>query len=1164
MRCLATRTHAWLGLLLLFFTSLAGPPKAGGQELRGRVQGVVTDSTDAVIPGAVVSLENDNTGVATVRNTTQAGQYLFDFVSPGVYTLAVQAEGFRQFVQQNILVQSRADVTVNAPLQIGAVAETITVTEAPVSVKFNTTTLELTLDTKTIRELPIIHRNPFLLAQLNPAVVLRGTLEREPYKAWSQSQLDVGGNTSLKNDVLVDGVPNLVANQGAYVPPQDAVSELVVQQNPVDAEFGHSAGSNISLQTKSGTNDFHGSAYYFGRHPKLNAVANSITHRANLARQHVWGASAGNAIKKNKLFNYVAYEQWKTKNPRTLTSTLPTTLERQGDFSQSRTGSGGLRQIFDPWTTQFDPQSNSATREPFQNNVIPKTRMDPTALAFLDDVWQPNSPGDDVTNVNNFRDSFSFDLDYWNITNRTDWNITDKWKIFGRYSQFHHKDRTPDVTGSPAQDRSGTTRRALNISGDAVWTINPTTVFNIRAAYVSVINSFDSPDNQLQESDLARFWSAPWYSSYLTELPRIYYPGLSISRASGGAGFGRSGYWFQEPKTANVQTKISKQVDRHYLKVGGEYRNLHMAAARPRSMRFRFTPHNTATTFINPDIKQSGDGWATFLLGVVDNASEIKTIPLQKPTVETFGVYIQDDFKVNTRLTLNMGLRYEFETPMRSPENRLSRFLDFGNPIPEFQAGPPDIPQQVLDLRDAAPSFNGAWIFTDSENRRSWNPQKAIFLPRFGLAYRLNDVTALRIGWSRNVVPSLISDGTGILGSSPYPGFDAQSRVLPLIEGVPQSVLSDPYPADANPLIAPVGKTLGRYTNLGGDADWFHQDWRGAVNDRINVSVQRQLPGRLVADVTYFVNFGRDHPYESVDPRQPPRQHLHKDHNQLNPQLIYTHQALLDQKVPNPFFGYLTPDVFPGQLRNQRVVAIRDLLTPFPHYGALREWVVPGFTTLYQALQIKVQRPFANGFNLVLGYNHNEERRDEFFNDDDRFLDIPTRQDSPFARNRFLVGGIYELPFGAGRKYGQGPAFLNAVFGGWSISGIYTYYGGDFTRFGSAIVDGNPRIDNPTRERRFDTSKFTRQPAFTPRGNPLQYAGVHDPRLSNLDLTLAKLHSITERLKLEIRLEAYNFTNSFMGAGPNVNVDSSLFGMVTRQRSNTVGRQLQYTARLRW
>ena len=219
----ARRTPRVLSALLVCFTLLAlVAVPAGAQELRGTIQGVVADSSGAVIPGSTVTLTNDNTGVQTTRETNAVGQYVFDFVSAGTYTLRVESDGFRAFEQRNIVVQTRDDITVNAAMELGAVAETVTVEDSPVAVSFNRTTMDTTIDTKMTNDLPLVSRNPFMFAQLNPAVNYTGGVENSPYHHWAASQMDVGGNTSRKNDVLVDGSPQLVGAKSTYTPPLDA------------------------------------------------------------------------------------------------------------------------------------------------------------------------------------------------------------------------------------------------------------------------------------------------------------------------------------------------------------------------------------------------------------------------------------------------------------------------------------------------------------------------------------------------------------------------------------------------------------------------------------------------------------------------------------------------------------------------------------------------------------------------------------------------------------------------------------------------------------------------------------------------------------------------------------------------------------------------------
>ena len=389
------------------------------QDYRAKVQGLVTDSTDAIVPGAKVTLLNNGTGIATVRDSGGNGLYLFDSVEPGTYTVSAELQGFSKQVHENVLVQTRADVTVNFGLKPGGTVETVTVEASAVALQFNTTTRELTIDRKMLMDLPVKARNPFTLALLDPAVVSRYTSEKNPFFMWSSSQMDVGGNTSTKNDLLLDGAPIQIGPKGSYAPPMDAVQEFSVQQNSVDAEFGHSAGGTMSVSMKSGTNEIHGTAYYFGRNPALNAVVNPITRTPNFVRNHIWGGTVGTPIKKNKLFNFFTYEAWRTKEPRDAIRTQPTDLERNGDFSKSLNRAGTLRTIYDPTTTVLNTATNTATRQPFPNNIIPANRIDPTAKRIMQDIWGPNNPGDDLSGSNNFKASYAWPMKNLNFSNKT-------------------------------------------------------------------------------------------------------------------------------------------------------------------------------------------------------------------------------------------------------------------------------------------------------------------------------------------------------------------------------------------------------------------------------------------------------------------------------------------------------------------------------------------------------------------------------------------------------------------------------------------------------------------------------------------------------------------------------------------------------------------------
>lgn len=259
---------------------LLGAAVASAQESRGRVQGAVTDATGGLMPGATLTLKNVDTGVEAARTANSQGRYIFDYVDPGNYTLAVEAPGFKKSVQQNILVQQRGDVSVDFRMEMGALSESVTVEAAPVALQFNTATRDLTVETRMVKDLPSVTRNPFQLAMLDPTIINRGsTVETQPYHHRTSNEMDLGGGTKYRNDALLDGTPLTAGNKLGYTPPMDAVTEYTVQQNSVDAEFGHSAGGIVVMTMKSGTNQIHGSAYYYGRNAGLNAITDRAVQR---------------------------------------------------------------------------------------------------------------------------------------------------------------------------------------------------------------------------------------------------------------------------------------------------------------------------------------------------------------------------------------------------------------------------------------------------------------------------------------------------------------------------------------------------------------------------------------------------------------------------------------------------------------------------------------------------------------------------------------------------------------------------------------------------------------------------------------------------------------------------------------------------------------------
>ncbi|MBL8230549.1 MAG: TonB-dependent receptor [Bryobacterales bacterium] len=1124
---------------------------AFAQDYRAKLQGIVTDSSDAAVAGAKITIRNLGTGVTAARESGANGTYLFDSVEPGTYVVTAELQGFSKQVREGVLVQTRADVTVDFRLQPGAVVEAITVNAQSVALQFNTSTRELTVDRKMLMDLPVKARNPFTLALLDPAVVNRYTAERNPFFMWSSSSMDVGGNTSRKNDLLLDGAPIQIGPKGSYSPPMDAVQEFSVQQNSVDAEFGHSAGGILSVAMKSGTNEIHGTGYYFGRNPAFNAMQNPITRTKNFIRNHIWGGTVGGPIRKNKLFTFTSYEGWRTKEPRDTLRTVPTDLERTGNFSRSLNRAGGQRTIFDPVTTVLNVATNSATRQPFGGNMIPASRIDPTARRIMQDFWGPNNAGDDLSGSNNFKASYAWPMKNWNFSNRTDWNVSDRLKVFGRYSRFKtvldQENYTPNNSRAMPNDNGGI-MNSRNFAGDAVYQISPGTILNLRGSFASLEDDYSAPASAVGEQGLAEFWpNNPWYQPYVKGMPLIYYPYIGIVGQTT-AGYGKSSYWYQRPRHWSFSGKASQARGAHYFKYGAEYRYHVGTGTYPNLMNFNFYPDMTAESYIRPDTARFGDAHASFLLGAIDQRSDATGVPFQTQRIPYIGLFVHDDWKITRRLTLNIGLRYEYEAAPYDDENIFSRYLDLSAPNRAMQANAPRIPADLLAL--SQPKFNGAWIFTDNNNRRAWPVQRKIFLPRIGGAYRVNDKTALNIGFARYAAP--VASIANTLGRCTWcTGFTQTSNPLPYVEGRPQAALSNPFPA-SNPLQLPIGNTLGAYTNVGNSANWADQNYRAQINDRFNLTIMREIPGQFKIDATWFVNIGRYVQHGDLM-------------NMADPNLSYTYKAQLSQNVANPFYNYLTREVFPGVLRNQPNVTRGSLLRPYPHYGTLTVDNVSNWRNRYQALQLRAQRTYSAGASVLVAYNYNQERQEAYFNDIQQYVQQVFWLGSNNARHRLTVAGVYDFPVGKGRALGSTMhPVANAIIGGWQISGIYTYRSGEFIRFGQLDVVGDPKIDNPGPSRWFNTDAFRLAEAFTPRTNPYQYPGVTGPRFWNVDGTLSKFFPIKEAYKLELRLEAYNLTNSLMWANPVTAVANPLFGRSTAQAVGNRGREIQYTLRFQF
>jgi hypothetical protein len=1139
----------------------------GAQDYRARVQGTVTDQSQAAVPGATVTLINQATGVSVFKVTDATGHYLFDFVEPGTYTVTAELTGFKKSERKGITVPQRGDVAANLALTMGTLTETVTVQAEATQVQLNSGNAQMTLETQLIQQVPLNGRNPYNLAMLDPTLnpgVGTTANENRPFHHAFANDYDAGGGTRRANDVLLDGVPLNASYKTAYTPSMDAVEQITVSKTSADAENGNSLGGIISLNMKSGTNSFRGTAYYFFRDPSLNAVSDpTLTVTAAAPATHgtklkMGGATFGGPIRRNKLFTFTSYERWDDNRPITYVRTVPTDLERTGDFSQSTLG-GRVRTIYNPYTSTIDPVTKKVVRTPFLGNQIPAGMIDPVALKILAEMPKPNLPG----NTDNLQYNIYENTQYWNFSERVDWNISDNWKIFARYGQFKANLYQQNPTDAGYFPLAGSNRYGLSAAGDAVWVMSSTKTLNLRGSYYKMTDEYYNPSLLLGEQGLEDYWpNNPWYTS-LYNSGYVYYPALDVTSGTGTATTNRLGRqgreWYQRPNAWTMSAKMNWYQGKHSMKYGAEVRSYFGQAARFEPINLVFNSTLTANSSDSPDVVNSGNQWATFLMGTLDAQTTARLVPLQTPDSRGYGAYFQDDFRLSDRLTLNMGLRWEYEPGSTDSQYRMSQRFDLTQPIPEMQATPPTMNATALSLmasKGYSYSYNGAWVFTTKDSPNVVHITPWNFLPRFGAAYKIGESgdQVLRFAYGRYLRSySAVRETLGDYVNQ-YTGYAQNTPTLGLASGVPRQTLANPYAAGVNPVIEPYGQAYGRYTGLGGAISLDQYQQQPQFNDRFNLSYQRRVWLGIITDFSYFFNYGTRVPYDI-------------NLNMADPAFRYEQKTAINTQVPNPFYNYLTVPQFPGPNRNTSTVSIASLLVPYPQYGAITQTNTNGRVVKTQTFELRAQRPFVKGLSFLASYAYNYERRQEWFDDLAQYKVLKSngkdgwewRPTADVPVHRFTAAVTWQIPVGKGKAFGSNmPTALDYVIGGWQYSLATRLYSGRPLLFTTSyLVTGNPKLDNPTRDKWFDTSMFSLADAYTPRNNPYYYKGLNGPGWTVTDMTLSKMFSLGGRYRLEARIEAYNTFDQILWDNPDLTISSSNFGKVTRKRVDGNGREIQ-------
>jgi hypothetical protein len=1156
---------------------------AAAQESRGAISGRVADSSGAAVPGVTVVVTHAATNVAENTTTNASGQYAVLYLAPGRYAVSAEIPGFRKVARQ-VEVRVGDRLTLDLTLEPGGVEETVEVKAETPLLEASTGSAGQVIDAKRIALLPLSDGNPFVLSRMAPGAAYVGELLfSRPFDNAGTSAITVDG-ASGGNEFTLDGSPNMAhGRRVAYVPPSDAVEEFKVETASYDAQQGHTAGGTINVVMKGGTNKLHGTAYEFYRDDELNAN-DFFLNRAGQPRApmsyHRFGGSLGGPVRlpgyngRDRTFFFVAYEGLYDEFPEPRQDTVPTEAMRRGDFSLLL-GQGIV--IYNPFTAVRRPDGR-IERQPFPGNVIPSNLINPVARNYLELFPLPNQAGD-AQGRDNFISTNPRSDDFNSVSARIDHRLSDQHRFFIRYSWNDRRESRNLWSG----DVGGVTptgnylfRVNHNFTYDHVYNRSASTLLNLRVGFAR----FEEPNIRPHQGEFdprSLGFSAETASFFgdASYVPRVEVTGLTAM----GDSIGNA----QFTNIYSVQPTLTKLAGNHSFRLGYDFRAYRYNRRDPghAAGQYLFNNNYTRGPLDTSGGAAVGQPLASFLLGLPTGGTIQRNASLANQSLY-HAVFVQDDWKVSPKLTVNIGLRYEYEG---AATERFDRNVGGFDPNAESpiaaRAEAAYAAQPIPEIASSAFRVRGGLTFLERD-RGFWDADANNIQPRLGFAYQANDKTVIRGGWGIYSVPNL-------LDSFNQSGFSQSTPVVATLDGGLTFVgnLTSPFP---DGVLDPPGASLGAATFMGqnlGDTDrhvFLDGTRRNEQAMRWSIGFQRKLPGEWLFEAAYVGNRGYDLTVRMADNRDV-RNYV--DINPIPAQYLSTSPTrdattinYLNAQVPNPFRGLI-----PGTSLNGATTTRLQLLRPLPQFLAVRTERRRG-TSRYHAAQFRLEKRFTGSFTVLGAYTWSRFREKTILLNptDTEAQETPAEADVP---HRFVGSAIWELPFGKDRRFNLG-GFGNALLGGWSVQGIYNWQTGRPIRWGNLYYGGDPRqlkADYSNPDRIFDTSGFYFSDA------PVQTGGAPDPakqradqrirlannirtfpfRLNNLrwqnvsffEFSLVKTIPFKDDVRLQLRFEAFNALNT-----PIFNVDeaatvdptNAAFGRVTQQFN--IPRNVQLAAKI--
>lgn len=1203
-------------MLLLLSVVWAAAMVAAAQGVQGTLSGRVTDATGAVETNASVTITNEQTGVSIPLKTNSAGEYTYPSLNAGAYTVTVSAPGFQTYTRNHVQVDVDTQAVVDVALQLGKRSESITVSANAQRLDYDSANLGMTIEEKSITDLPLIYGNPFALEFLTPGVTFSGVNPNIHVYDSGTANVSVNGSALNSLDYKLDGAPDNRIRYSAFTPSTEFVSQYRVSTASYDASQGHSSGGFVNVQTKSGTNRFHGSIFGYYQNPKINAnewALNPTDSKPVFVRE---GAGVGGPIIKDKLFFFAGYEHSRQGSPNVQTLTVPTQAERNGDFSALLSQDTGLTcgstpttfstakgaphinnyQLFDP-TSVVSTGSTSYSRLCIPGNIIPAQDFSPIAKALLSYYPLPNIPGS-ASGQNNFVYSAVEPDRYYGAIARIDYTISSRQSMYGHILSSSRKQGKnnwfPPVSGTNLDYEN----RGVDLG--YTFVLSPTTVLNAVVAVTRFTNQ-NTPTSQGLLS--AQTIGMP---SYLTSglpatassLPRIDLTGYTSATTASATQ--------AEDNIGLFSLGVTKQLGNDTLHFGVEYRHYLTSGLSGQGEQGSYSLSGnqlTATNTTKNSVGGVGFSIAQLEFGsILDSGSQTQNSDFSVKS-DYYAGYVHNDWRVTPKMTLNLGIRWEYETPDVERNAKQAVAFDFSatNAVTASGAAAYKSVAPSNSLLPSSVNPTGGFIFanTNGYGLAPYTAPKWDFSPRLGFSYALSQKTVMRGGYGifyDSLNSYYLSGGNG--GSSttflvPQLGYSSVSSVIgpsySSATGRTFTALADPFP---NGLTPASGNSLGTSTALGQNVQFLDPHPHMPYNQRWSFGFQHQFGG-FIAALDYVGNHGVHLPAGQISQGTNTGGF---EYNNVPVQYYSTVDGAYDQAenirlsttaVTNPFYKLL-PSNSANSL-GSKTVSVAQLLRPYPEFASINSYKMEGMS-IYHSLQAQIQRRFSSGLSLTAAFTWS------------RTLDATTYLNSTDVQPwyglstvdrplRYSMSGIYQLPWGRGRRWLSGSHSIVAqAVGGWQIQGVYQIQSGaplNFTRNDVWYGNGNPGNSAWSRSRYkasiakggvgywFDTSQWL-QPAsnissgipgvavqtcptdsaicaynfpgtYQIRHFPLRFNTLRADNMNQADVGLQRVFQLWKLGTLQIRGEAINVLNHPVYSAPNTDPENSQFGQIRSQ-----------------